>query len=154
MIKKIKGIYVTKSHTPGGDGDHSTGHTTYNIVLEDNTMFSVTESYGSCYSGYTSASWGSTNNELRIADLTVDFDYIPVKDIFVTVASDKVVTKITEPNQGWDAFVTSVMSTDDEVIIYDTDDGGCNYYSSGTAHLNEELFSRLEIKETGGIVTH
>jgi hypothetical protein len=147
---KVLGYLVTKEHkdaNPDDWDDHDTGHikNTFYVDLEGEIYsFSNIEEYGSCYSGYTSASWGSTDNILERKE-GVPKDLIkPTKEIFINVAENRNVQVSKAEGRPYDGITTEVKTTDGEVLCWDTDDGGCGYYSSGVAEVNETLFGKVE----------
>ncbi len=151
MKAKLLG-YITKSqhkdaHTDEWQ-DFDEGEVQYIFfVLYNNKVytFTFTYSYGSCGSGYTSASWGYSDTKLvEVDNINQDISELPIikpiKDIFVTIIYNSVQKSIIDSENSWDATTTTVKSTDDDIIISETGNGGCEYYSSGEVTINNDLF--------------
>lgn len=144
---KLLGYYTTSWHedaNPKEYGDHDTGDTTYHFIIDLNGVlyeFTAVDSYGSCGSGYCSASWGYINPELIKIEQKSDLIHkTTVKEIYVTILDELVATIEKVAKYSYDATETFVMSTDNEAIVSGTGNGGCGYYPSGGITLNEELF--------------
>lgn len=145
---KLLGYYKTSWHEdadPKEYAEHDTGDTTYHFVIDLNGTiyeFTAEDSYGSCGSGYCSASWGYIHNNL----VKIDSDLVllkltaPIKDIFVNTFNDMVQITEKDGEEMYDAMQTIVFSTDGDLIVSGDGNGGCAYYSSGSITLNEELF--------------
>lgn len=129
------------------DRPHDTGETNYKFYIEYNNLiysFSAKSSYGSCGSGWCSASWGYINNELDIEKwLNTDNITKTNKDVYINISEDmKVVTTILDPDEEHydDATTAAIISTERVVILSSTGNGGCSYYPSGVLMVNELLF--------------
>lgn len=137
MKTKLLGYIKISEHKDAmqHDLEHDEGYECYTLFFENGVAIDVVESYGSCYSGWTSASWG----DMTISDKKSEgFELIkPKKDVFIELPV-RFVEKDGE--NSWDAMVTTLFSTDGDVIAYHTGDGGCQYYSSGVANINLSLF--------------
>lgn len=145
-IAKLLGYTATSNHHDADeDSEHDTGGTEYSFYLEmdgANYKFTANFSYGSCYSGYTSASWGALDNNLVEIFGVPNKLIVPVKDVFVNVIGWVVEQVIFDSENSFDATVIKINSTEGEMIVLSTGDGGCQYYSSGTVNLSEELFKK------------
>ena len=144
---KLLGYKHTKYHMPADSyNDHDHGHDGYTIYCEidgDLYEFNVMESYGSCYSGYTSASWGIISNLDEADELPEDMVKI-TKELIIKVFFDDdsyfPYLTITESGHTFDPVVETLKTIDGQEIAMSTGDGGCQYYSSGTATINLEAF--------------
>jgi hypothetical protein len=134
-MKTAKLLGYSKVYT--NEGENSDGHEEsetvfkFYIELDECTYyFTATESFGSCGSGYSSASYGDI-------DFTLNEDYIthklttPNKEIFINIVDNQLVKTVLDPTESWDATITCVKNTEGEIIVSSTGDGGCQYYSSG-----------------------
>lgn len=148
---KLLGYYTTSYHedaNPKDDLDHDTGDTTYHFVIDLNGgfyEFTAEDSYGSCGSGWTSASWGYIHNELVKIDTDLEFISklnVSIKDIFVNVHNNMVQINEKDSKESYDAMETIIFSTEGDLIVSGTGNGGCCYYPSGGITLNEELFQK------------
>jgi hypothetical protein len=144
QIAKLIGYTKSSNHHDADENsEHDYGGTEYCFYLDIdgvNYKFIANYSYGSCGSGYCSASWGSLDNDLiEIYGLPSELT-IPIKDVFVNVIGYQVEMSIEDGEDSFDATVTKISSTEGETIVYSTGDGGCQYYSSGVVNVNEELF--------------
>jgi hypothetical protein len=146
MKAKLLGYRKSESHKPAGSEeyqDHDEGDVTYKFYIElDNKFYSFEAiySYGSCGSGYCGASWGNIENKLNkennIPNLTE-----PNKELFIEINDSlEVIQSLLDSEEPWDATTTTIKSTEGDIIVSGTGDGGCSYYSSGVINLNEELF--------------
>lgn len=138
MKSKLLGYIKTAENTPAHTNewqDFDEGYICYTLFFEDIAIDAI-ETYGSCGSGYTSTSWG----DLLISNKNKEgFTLIkPKKDVFIEIP-----VRFTEkdPKEPYDAMITELLSTEGEQIAYHTGNGGCQYYSSGTANINLELFN-------------
>lgn len=142
---KLLGYFETKNHMAADRNsyrDHDEGDVTQHFVIEldgKNFEFTASESYGSCGSGYCSASWGDIENELKEINNLNEL-IKPIKDIFVNVYDNKVQTTEVDRKYRYDSMETGIKSTHGELIVSGTGNGGCGYYPSGTITLNENLF--------------
>lgn len=147
---KLLGYYVTANHEEliqKDDLDHDTGDTTYHFIIDFNGLneFKAEYFYGSCGSGYCSASWGNIYNKL-IPVVTYE-EFIeelikPINDVFVNIHNDMVQITEKDGEDSYDAMETIIFSIDGDFIVKGTGDGGCQYYSSGEIILNEQLFKK------------
>ena len=143
---KLLGYSITTNNEGEVDG-HDTGESIFTFYIElDGAVyfFTATESWGSCYSGYTGASWGDIDFTLHKTEIIIKTLTTPIKDIFINIVDGQIVKSIIDPKESWDAVETCVKSTDGEVIVSSTGDGGCQYYSSGVVDVNEELFNAVK----------
>lgn len=148
MKVKLLGYQERKEHKPANTSeyqDFDEGGIYWNLFFksEHDNYFRVTvsETYGSCGSGYTSASWGDIN---KIEELNkVPKNLVkPIKDVFIELLQNNILnTKFLENKEPWDAQVEQLLSTDGELIAQSTGNGGCSYYPSGVASINKELFN-------------
>jgi hypothetical protein len=148
MQLKLLGYLKTKSHTPAYQeeyNEHDSGYTNYALFFsnEDSKQFfvvNVNSSYGSCFSGYTGASWGNISQIKTISKIENNL-VLAKKDVFIELLPEnKLNVTFNTPKDSWDAEVETLLSTDNEVIATSTGNGGCQWYSSGTASINLELF--------------
>jgi len=144
---KIIGYDSIKEHYDGTEDGYvewPTGHTTWFIYLElegNYYRFDICSSYGSCGSGYTSASWGDMNMGLVELNEKPTLIFPPITDIFVNVVNGSVRHSVFENGDyQFDATSIAVKTTDDIQLCFSTGDGGCGYYPSGHAELNTDLF--------------
>lgn len=127
---------------------HDNGENVYTFYVEldgEIFYFTFTYSFGSCFSGYTSASWGSCDTKLIKSDKP-NLLITPIKDVYVNVVDGKVQLSTQDPEHSWDAVIQCVNSVDGEKIVSHTGDGGCQYYSSGNVDINESMFKVIEQK--------
>lgn len=145
-MKKAKLLgYLSISHNldANEDREHDNGGTEYYFYIKldgEIYFFKAEYSYGSCFSGYTSASWGSLDNKLVKAKIVPVRLIVANKNIFVNVINGEVEKSIQESSDRYDAIIEEIKSTDGEFIVSSSGDGGCQYYSSGIIEINEELF--------------
>lgn len=147
-MKKLKiiGYSITKEHADAHSReyqDHDEGNITYHFLGEvDNKYyrFKAVDSYGSCGSGWTSASWGDI--DFKLHPTTDDScSHITKKDIYIGITEDnQIIKSVEDPGEYFDATVESIHTTDNELLVSSTGDGGCNYYPSGIIKVNAELF--------------
>ena len=139
---KLLGYYSTIEYRGENSDGHNEGYKAYHFVVEVNktTMkFTATESFGSCGSGWTSASWGDIEKELSNYEGN---DYVKCNsDISIPIENNcvRITTKI--PKEMSDSIEECVLSTDKIVIVSSTGNGGCDYYPSGNITLNDSLFN-------------
>jgi hypothetical protein len=141
---RILGYTIETKHEDAGTReyqDHDEGYKKYNIFIQIDDKFytfSGTEEYGSCGSGWCSASWASLDLSLiethNVSDRTKN-------EIFIELTDDlQIIRKVKEPVEFYDAIIECVETTDGELLISSSGNGGCDYYSSGTIKFNEDLF--------------
>jgi hypothetical protein len=144
-IAKLLGYTKSSTHYDASEEEsvHDSGGTRYIFYIELNGKyftFNALYSYGSCYSGYCGASWGSIDPELDACEL-LPTDLISTnKEIFIYAVDGRVRTAIQDQEFSYDATIEQVNSIDGTMILNSTGDGGCEYYSSGNVNINEELF--------------
>jgi hypothetical protein len=138
---------IKEHHDTGNEEDYAdwpTGHTTWFVYLElegNYYRFDITASYGSCGSGYTSASWGDMNMGLVELSEKPALIFPPINDIFVNVVNGSVRHSVLEnEDYMYDATMVKVNTTDNIELCFSTGDGGCGYYPSGVAQINTDLF--------------
>ncbi len=143
---KLIGYYVTSEHKDAETNkyqDHDEGNISYHFVVEldkEYYVFDAVDEYGSCGSGYTSATWANINNTLCI--YTGDIDHLtkPIKEIFLNVHSLQIQIIEKDQSQSWDPTITQILTTDKELLVSSTGNGGCSYYPSGILTFNNDLF--------------
>lgn len=148
MKLKLLGYLKTESHTPADSeeyNEHDSGYTNYALFFSNEDgkqlfVVDVNSSYGSCSSGYTSASWGNIS-QIKTVNKIDNNLVLAKKDVFIELLPEnKLNVTFSIPEDSWDTEVEQLLSTDNEVIATSTGDGGCQWYSSGTASINLELF--------------
>ena len=146
MKIKLLGFIEYSDHKPANTDkwqDFDEGGTYWDLYFKgEEKLFVVTVSstYGSCGSGYTSASWGEID---RIKEIShIKDNYTPtIKDVYIELLENNILnTKFQTPESSWDAQIEQLLSTDEDWIAESTGDGGCQYYSSGEAKINKSLF--------------
>ena len=100
--------------------------TRYRLIFRDSSLL-VYESFGECYSGYTTASWGVWEWDTK----RHPFSYRP-KQGPVEVVIDE--------SQDYDGNILVVKTIDGKVLAEVSDNGGDMYYPSGYAKVNEDFF--------------
>lgn len=146
MKATLLGFSLSKQHQNGSEeyGDWPSGYEKYSLYFksEDGKILKneVTDSYGSCYSGYTSASWGHISNTEIVKEIPQDIT--PAKEPLQVLISNDYQIYVSEKSTEHylDALIREINSVDGTNIAYETGDGGCRYYSSGVANINKELF--------------
>lgn len=146
MKLKLLGYLKTTKHSSADEyNEHDSGYTNYALFFsnEDNKQLfvvNVNSSYGSCYSGYTSASWGNISKINKVVNIPEKL--VKTKgDVFIELLPNEVLnTTFDSPEEYYDSTTERLISTDGIEIAYSTGDGGCQWYSSGTACINLELF--------------
>lgn len=145
-IAKLLGYSESSEHIPANTRewqDHDEGGTEYKFYIELNSLiyyFVFNYSYGSCGSGYCGASWGTSQPELKLHNGELPVLTKPNKETFVYVVDNKVRMSILDQEEYYDPTVTCVNSTEGIMIVQETGDGGCQYYSSGQVNVNSLLF--------------
>jgi len=143
---KLIGYYITSEHRDAGTNeyqDHDEGNTTYHFVVKldgEHYVFSAEDEYGSCGSGYCGATWANINNSLSNYVGNIESLTKPQKEIFLNVHSLQIQITEKDQSQSWDPTITQVLTTNEEVLVSSTGDGGCNYYPSGVLTFNNDLF--------------
>jgi len=153
-MNKAQLLGYTKNEIDSGvnnDG-HEEGCIDYTFYIKIGDVvfsFYAQNSWGSCGSGYTGASWGHLEYKLREISPVSFFNNFnkqipglvrPTKDTYLTLFNGELQRSIQDSENFNDSTVESVKSDDGEVIVYSTGDGGCQYYSSGTVVVNDKLF--------------
>ena len=131
------------------NGTNSEGHEqgcidyTFYLQIEDETFsFYATESWGSCGSGYCSATWGDISFILYPKNGNISGLIEPKCDIFIPLTSNnEIQISITDSEYRDDATIESVKSDKGDLIVTSTGNGGCGYYPSGTVIINNKLFN-------------
>jgi len=151
---KLLGYYTTEQDDGENSDGHACGSETYHFVVEkenkEKKEFTFTKSWGSCGSGYCSASWGDM--DLNLVNVYKPENEIirPNKDIELYLNVNFI--HHNERSQEFDANLMNVTTTDNEELVYHSGNGGCNYYPSGEVYLNEELFKKLPFNENYPII--
>lgn len=146
-IQLIGYQYISEHRNASPDDygdDHDSGHKTYQLYFKgDNKLFKVDvcESYGSCPSGYCGASWGNISRINEV--VSIPENLVKTKeDVFIELLPNEVLnTTFDCPEEYYDSTIERLMSTDGIEIAYSTGNGGCQWYSSGSASINKELFN-------------
>jgi len=128
--------------------------TQYTIFLEDDKQdkhqVTVSNTYGDCYSGYTSATWSEMSDVIPMSkhDKVGTLHYVPKKDLDVVI----VVADSDYKNKLYDAGVYNVKHNGEVKVLMDvntkdwiavsTGEGGDSYYPSGYGCINEKLFNK------------
>jgi hypothetical protein len=135
------------THKERSFGQNDNGHdegdeiNTFYVELESKIYsFTFTYSYGSCGSGYTSASYADCELNLK-PDHLPTYLHTTKSPIYISIVNNTVISLIQDSDYTYDASVTSVNSIDGIRIVSHTGNGGCNYYSSGIVSINNELFN-------------
>jgi hypothetical protein len=149
MKKKLLllGYNTHKQHSdPLEYSEHAEGGEYWALFFKDAQVdeyyvVNVCSTYGSCYSGYCGASWGYINQIERVSKLP-EIAFKAVKPIYIELTeADVLNVQFSETEYHYDASVETLVSTDGEIIATSTGDGGCQWYSSGSAFINLELFT-------------
>lgn len=146
MKAKLLGYTVFKEHIPANTSewqDHDEGGTYWTLFfeLENGTIMSsaVSATYGSCGSGYCGASWGNIE-QLKVNTLPNSYNKA-ARNVFIEILPGNLLNpKFDSREEYYDAQVERLLSTEGVEIAMSTGNGGCQYYSSGIASINEELF--------------
>jgi len=150
MKIQLLGYLESKEHhdaNPNWEDDnyseHDSGYTCWSLFFkgEDKSFkVDVYASYGSCGSGYCSASWGSISKIEEIK--SIPDNLVKTKGLVYIDLLPNNILNVTfqDPNEPWDAEIETLLSTKGVQIAQSTGNGGCNYYPSGNASINLDLF--------------
>lgn len=148
-MMKVLGYYVedTVGTDKGYDGsEEPTGSLTYHIVLEGGYEFTIRTDHGMCGSGYCSATWGCLRaNIVKVPGSLSMMTFTAKYPFYITTSNERSMVYFRERDseEYYDAMTTEVMLTNNEVLCHETGNGGCGYYPSGYAYINEELFDKI-----------
>ena len=148
MKKKLLllGYNTYKQHRDSSEyNDHPEGGEYWELYFQDSEgnyyNVGVADTYGSCGSGYCSASWGHIDQIVPIDNTPIP-SFKANKLIYIELTeADVLNVQFSDTEYHYDAKVETLVSTDGEIIATSTGDGGCQWYSSGMASINLELFT-------------
>ena len=123
--------------------EHDTGYTCWSLFFKGLDKFfkvDVTSSYGSCGSGYCGASWGDISKIEEVK--SIPDNLVKTKGlVYIDLLPNNILNvSFQDPSEPLDASIETLLSTERVQIAQSTGNGGCQYYPSGTASINLELF--------------